>query len=92
MIAVFAVRPQSPVFDEASFKMTRAQMYEHLTNYVYSENKVFHNLSYYIVEIAILNEYFILRNLMVLYVWFQGYQLKRSFYRITNDDAKNLYQ
>ena len=32
MIAVFAVRPQSPVFDEASFKMKRVPMYEHLSN------------------------------------------------------------
>ena len=32
MIDVFAVRPQSPVFDEASFKMKRVPMYEHLSN------------------------------------------------------------
>ena len=48
--------------------------------------------SHYIVEMAILNDYFVLRNLMVLYIWFQGYQLKRSLYRITNDDTSNLYQ
>ena len=59
-------------------------MYEHLSN------KFQH--MYRRVEMAILNYHFVLRNLMVLYVWFQGYQLKRSFYRITNDDAKNLYQ
>ena len=32
MIAVFAVRQQSPVFDETSLKMKRIPMFEHLSN------------------------------------------------------------